>query len=72
MEDIFDIAKFDSYREDNRREVKKQKVVCQIHCGKRTLLLQIVMEELLFLEFRKTRIVRGVPQAWMLKTGENC
>ena len=25
MEDIFDIAKFDSYREDNRREVKKAK-----------------------------------------------
>lgn len=25
MEELFDLAKFDSYKEDNRREVKKQK-----------------------------------------------
>ena len=26
MEELFELAKFDSYKEDNREEVKKQKV----------------------------------------------
>lgn len=41
----FDIRKFDSYREDNRREVKKRKAAFQHRYGKRTRHLQIVMVE---------------------------
>ena len=45
----FDISQFDSYREDNRREVKKAKAGCLFRCGKRIPLLLIVTAELLFL-----------------------
>jgi len=48
MEELFDLAKFDSYKEDNRREVKKQKADFQIACGILTLLLPIAMVELSF------------------------
>ncbi len=49
MEELFELIKFDSYKEDNRREVKKQKADFQIVCGILILLLPIVMAVLLFL-----------------------
>ena len=49
MEELFELAKFDSYKEDNRREVKKQKAGFQIACGILTPLLPTAMAELSFL-----------------------
>lgn len=50
MEELFELAKFDSYKEDNRREVKKAEGGhFQTACGILTLLLPIVMAELSFL-----------------------
>ena len=49
MEVLFELAKFDSYKEDNRREVKRRREDFQTACGILTLLLPIVMAELSFL-----------------------
>ncbi len=49
MEELFNPADFDSYKEDNRREVKKQKAGCLIVYGILILPLQTVMAELLSL-----------------------
>lgn len=48
MEKLFDLSEFDSYKEDNRREVKSAKMVYQTLFGKRILLFQMDMVELLF------------------------
>ncbi len=44
MESLFDITKFDSYKEDNRREVKREMEDCQVHCGIPIPPLQTAME----------------------------
>ena len=49
MEELFELAKFDSYKEDNRREVKKQKADFQIVYGIPILLLPTAMAESSFL-----------------------
>ena len=59
MENTFDLSQFDKYREDNRREVKKQMVVCQFHCGTRILLLQIAMAVSLSSVSKKKKMVDG-------------
>lgn len=43
MVHFFDITKFNLYKEDNRREVKKQMAAFLLLYGRLTLLLQIVM-----------------------------
>lgn len=43
MPNVFDLSKFDEYREDNRREVKKQMGVCRFPYGTLILLLRIVV-----------------------------
>lgn len=43
MRELFDLKKFDSYREDNRREVKKAEGAFLIVYGIPTLPLLIVM-----------------------------
>ena len=53
MSDLFDITKFDSYKEDNRREVKKLKADCRIRYGRRILLLQIAMAGVIILGIRE-------------------
>ena len=45
----FDISQFDSYREDNRREVKKAKGGLPLSFGKLIRLLPTAMAESLFL-----------------------
>ena len=45
MKDLFDISKFDSYKEDNRREVKKQMGGYQCPYGTSILHLPIAMVE---------------------------
>ena len=60
MSDLFDITKFDSYKEDNRREVKKLKADCRIRYGRRILLLQIAMAGLSSLVYGKERMVHGI------------
>ena len=55
----FDLSKFDEYREDNRREVKKQKVACQFLCGTHILPLRTAMVASLFLVSKKTKMVVG-------------
>lgn len=42
---MFDLTKFDEYKEDNRREVKRQKAAYLRRFGKPIRLLQIVMAE---------------------------
>ncbi len=49
MEELFELENFDSYKEDNRREVKKQKADFQTAYGKPILPLPTVMAELSFL-----------------------
>lgn len=49
MAKVFDISQFDEYREDNRREVKKQTADYQFLYGIPILHLLIVMVVLLFL-----------------------
>ena len=57
LEKTFDLSQFDEYREDNRREVKKQKVVCRFLCGTPILPLQTAMVESLFLVSKKIKMV---------------
>lgn len=45
----FDMAQFDSYREDNRREVKRRGAAFQTRYGRHILLLLTAMAESLFL-----------------------
>lgn len=59
LEKTFDLLQFDEYREDNRREVKKQMVVCWFLCGTPILPLLTVMVELLFLVLKKIKMVVG-------------
>lgn len=59
LENTFDLSQFDEYREDNRREVKKQMVVCQFLCGTPILPLLTIMVELLFLVLKKIKMVVG-------------
>ena len=49
MEELFELAKFDSYKEDNRREVKKAEGGHQIVYGIPILLLPTAMAESSFL-----------------------
>ncbi len=49
MAELFEMENFDSYKEDNRREVKKQKADFQTAYGKPILPLPTVMAELSFL-----------------------
>ena len=49
MKELFEMAKFDSYKEDNRREVKKAEGASLIAYGILTLPLPTAMAELLFL-----------------------
>ena len=50
-QDVFDIRKFDEYKEDNRREVKKAKGGLPLSLGTHILHLRIVMAELFCWEF---------------------
>lgn len=56
MEELFDLAKFDSYKEDNRREVKKQKADFPTAYGIPVLPLPTAIEGLSFLGQKKIRI----------------
>ena len=44
MVEVFDLSRFDEYREDNRREVKKQVKGCRFLSGIPILLSQTVLE----------------------------
>ena len=59
---MFEISQFESYREDNRREVKRQRAVSLMPYGIRIQHLRIVMEELLFLAFVKMKMGAGIQQ----------
>lgn len=59
MTEVFDLSQFDEYREDNRREVKKQTVACRFHCGIPILHLLIAMVELLFWVLKKIKMAVG-------------
>lgn len=56
LEKLFDIEKFDSYKEDNRREVKKPTEVYPMICGKPILLMPTLMAVSLFWELRSLTI----------------
>lgn len=47
---FFDISQFDSYKEDNRREVKRAMVDSLMICGRHILHMLILMVALSFLE----------------------
>lgn len=52
MDNLFDIKNYDSYKEDNRREVKRREVVYLCLYGNHTLQWRMLMAVLLFLAFK--------------------
>ena len=62
MKDIFDISKFDSYKEDNRREVEKQMADYQCHYGTHILRLRIAMAVSLFSVLQRIMMEHGERQ----------
>ena len=59
MSEIFDISRFDSYREDNRREVKKRTMVFLFLFGIHTRLLPTATAALSFSVSKKIQMAAG-------------